>query len=108
MFAVWCNPELAVRDAAVRANVIYHFEELITGSDAWTPRWCSEFVGSLKDKAALRRYLRLAGKGPLRIDHAAAKWEAHLDGKWLLRTSDATLARGPRRDVQAAGGGWRK
>jgi hypothetical protein len=27
----------------------------------------------------------------LRIDQAAIKTEAHLDGKWLLRTSDTTL-----------------
>jgi hypothetical protein len=33
----------------------------------------SEFVGSLKTKPGLRRYT------------------PHLDGKWLLRTSDATL-----------------
>jgi hypothetical protein len=29
--------------------------------------------------------------GLLRIDHAAIKREQHLDGKWLLRTSDLTL-----------------
>ena len=27
----------------------------------------------------------------MRIDHAAIKREQHLDGKWLLRTSDLTL-----------------
>ena len=27
----------------------------------------------------------------LRIDHAAIRREQHLDGKWLLRTSDPTL-----------------
>ena len=51
----------------------------------------SEFVGSLKTKPGLRRYLRRTGKGLLRIDAAAAKREQHLEGKWLLRTSDATL-----------------
>ena len=29
--------------------------------------------------------------GCLRVDAAAAQREAHLDGKWLLRTSDLTL-----------------
>jgi Transposase len=29
--------------------------------------------------------------GLLRVDHGAVKREAHLDGKWLLRTSDTTL-----------------
>jgi IS4 transposase len=39
----------------------------------------------------LRRYLRRTPAGLLRIDHAAIKREQHLDGKWLLRTSDLTL-----------------
>jgi hypothetical protein len=50
-----------------------------------------EFVGSLKAKPGLRRLLRRTKTGLLRIDHGAAKAESHLDGKWLLRTSDVTL-----------------
>ena len=45
----------------------------------------------MKAKPGLRRYLRRTPAGLLRIDHAAIKREAHLDGKWLLRTSDLTL-----------------
>jgi hypothetical protein len=59
--------------------------------NAWTPRRRDELVGALKAKPGLRRYLRRTGNGLLRIDRAAARREAHLDGKWLLRTSDATL-----------------
>ena len=90
-FVVCHNPEQADRDAAVRANLIAHLEQLIDGSDAWTTSRRSEFVGSLKNKPGLRRYLRRTAKGLLRIGHSAAKREQHLDGKWLLRTSDATL-----------------
>ena len=90
-FVVCHNPEQADRDAAVRGNLITHLEQLIDGSDAWTATRRSEFVGSLKTKPGLRRYLRRTANGLLRIDAAAAKREAHLDGKWLLRTSDATL-----------------
>ena len=90
-FVVCHNPEQAERDVAVRANLITHLEQLITGSDSWSASRRSEFVGSLKNKPGLRRYLRRTAKGLLPIDHAAAKREAHLDGKWLLRTSDATL-----------------
>jgi hypothetical protein len=90
-FVVCHNPEQAERDAAVRANLIAHLRELIDGSDTWTARRRDELVGTLKGKPGLRRYLRRTGGGLLRIDHAAAKREAHLDGKWLLRTSDATL-----------------
>src|SRR5664280_2669091 len=39
----------------------------------------------------LPRYLRRTNGGLLRVDSAAVKREAHLDGKWLLRTSDTTL-----------------
>ena len=68
-----------------------HLRELIEGSDTWTPRRRDEFVGSLKTKPGLRRYLRRTKTGLLRIDAAAIKTEAGLDGKWLLRTSDTTL-----------------
>ena len=45
----------------------------------------------MKTKPGLRRYLRRTQTGLLRVDHAAIKRESHLDGKWLLRTSDLTL-----------------
>jgi len=90
-FVVCHNPEQAERDSAVRDNLMAHLQTLIDGSDAWTPRRRDELVGSLKTKPGLRRYLRRTKAGLLRIDRAAAKREAHLDGKWLLRTSDLTL-----------------
>lgn len=90
-FVVCHNPDQADRDAAVRANLVAYLEALIDGSDAWTARRRDELVGSLKGKPGLRRLLRRTPTGMLRIDRAAAKAEAHLDGKWLLRTSDLTL-----------------
>jgi len=63
----------------------------MAGSDSWTDRRRDEFVGSLKTKPGLRRYLRRTNTGLLRVDAAAIKREQHLDGKWLLRTSDSTL-----------------
>jgi hypothetical protein len=44
-----------------------------------------------KSKPGLRRYLRRINGGLLRVDAAAIKRETHLDGKWLLQTSDTTL-----------------
>ncbi len=90
-FVVCHNPDQAERDATVRANLVEHLREQITGSDTWTTRRRDEFVGSLKAKPGLRRYLRRTKTGLLRIDAAAIKTEAGLDGKWLLRTSDTTL-----------------
>ena len=90
-FVVCLNPEQADRDAAVRTQLVAHLESLIVGSDSWTDRRRDELVGSLKTKPGLRRYLRRTPAGLLRVDAAAIKRESHLDGKWLLRTSDTTL-----------------
>lgn len=90
-FVVCHNPDQADRDAAVRPNLVEHLEHLVDGSDAWTARRRDELVGSLKGKPGLRRLLRRTPSGMLRVNRAAAKAEAHLDGKWLLRTSDLTL-----------------
>jgi len=90
-FVVCHNPEQADRDAAVRTQLVAHLRSLIASSDSWSDRRRDELVGSLKGKPGLRRYLRRTGGGLLRVDAAAVKREQHLDGKWLLRTSDTTL-----------------
>ena len=91
-FVVCHNPEQAERDQTVRANLVAHLEQLIAGSDGWSQQRRDELVGSLRGKPGLRRYLRRTEGGLLRVDRAAIKREAHLDGKWLLRTSDTTLS----------------
>jgi hypothetical protein len=90
-FVVCHHPEQADRDAQVRGNLVAHLQELIGGSDAWPAHQRDELVGTLKTKPGLRRHLRRTAGRLLRGDAAAAKREAHLDGKWLLRTSDLTL-----------------
>ena len=85
------NPEQAERDKTVRGQLVAHFEQLTDGSDGWSDSRRSELIGSLKTKPGLRRYLRCTPSGLLRVDAAAIKRESHLDGKWLLRTSDTTL-----------------
>ena len=90
-FTICHNPEQAERDRLVRERLIAHLEQLIDGSDAWTPGKRDELIGSLKDKPALRRLVRRTKTGRLRADRSAAAREARLDGKWLLRTNDHTL-----------------
>lgn len=90
-FVMCHNPEAAERDATVRENLVGYLTKLIDGTDQWTASRRDELVGTLKTKPGVRRYLRRTRTGLLRIDHAAIKREAHLDGKWLLRTSDPTL-----------------
>jgi Transposase DDE domain len=90
-FVICHNPEQAERDQQVRTNLVARLTQLIAGSDDWTARRRDELVGSLRGKPGLRRYLRRTTAGLLRVDQTAIKREAHLDGKWLLRTSDTTL-----------------
>jgi len=90
-FVICHNPEQGEHDQQVRANLVAHLQTLIAGSDSWTARRREELVGSLRGKPGLRRYLRRTKAGLLRIDHAALTRQAHLDGKWLLHTSDLTL-----------------
>jgi IS4 transposase len=84
---------------------------VIAGSDAWSHRERDELVGSLRDRPGLRRYLRRTKEGKLRIDRAAVERERKLDGKWLLRTSDETLAAedlaAAYRQLVAVERGWR-
>jgi hypothetical protein len=73
------------------ARLAAHLEGLISGSDAWAQRRRDELAGSLRDKPGQRRFLRRTPGGLLRTGKAAIAGEAHLDGKWLLRTNDDTL-----------------
>ena len=57
------NPAQADRDQQVRANLVTHLQQLISGSDSWTGRRRDELVGSLKTKPGLRRYLRRTPPG---------------------------------------------
>ncbi|MGH3577772.1 MAG: IS1634 family transposase, partial [Mycobacterium sp.] len=90
-FTICHNPEQAERDKLVREHLVTRLQGLIDGSDSWTKTRRDELTGSLKARPALRRLLRRTPAGLLRIDQAAIKREAHLDGKWLLRTNDDTL-----------------
>ena len=52
----------------------------------------AELYGKLSTKAVFKRFLRRTATGKLRIDKAAVLREAHLDGKFLLRTDDESLS----------------
>jgi len=91
-FVMVHNPEAAARDAQVRENLIAYLAEQIAGSDEWPARRRDELVGTLRTTAALYRLLRRTKEGLLRLDRAAVKREARLDGRWLLRTSDESLS----------------
>jgi hypothetical protein len=91
-FVICRNPDQAARDRAVREQLLAHLTEAIAGSDAWTPAKRATTRTALHAKTGLRKFLRTTKTGLLRIDRAAVNAEAHLDGKFLLRTSDPTLS----------------
>jgi len=90
-FVVCHNPEEATRDKAIRDELLDHIGDAIDGSDTLPAPERSKLHGSLCAKRGLKRLLRTTKGGLLRIDRAAVSAETHLDGKFLLRTSDPTL-----------------
>jgi hypothetical protein len=106
-FVVCHNPAQAERDAAVRANLIEHLRGLIEGSDAWSARRRDEFVGSLKGKPGLRRYLRRTPAGLLRIDAGAVTAEAPLATPARIRAGQAPFSRA-RVPIRCGTPAWRR
>jgi hypothetical protein len=91
-FVVCHNPEAALRDAAVRERMLARLEEMIAGSDRLSATKRAELRGVISTKPGLARLLRTTAGGLLRIDAQAVKAEEKLDGTYLLRCSDPSLA----------------
>jgi hypothetical protein len=91
-FVICFNPDQAVRDAAVRANLISALEEMIAGSDALSVTKRAELRGKISTMPGLNRFLRVTPAGLLRVDKAKAKAEENLDGKYLLRSADPQMS----------------
>jgi transposase len=90
-FVICRNPEQAERDKAVRDQLVAQLEGAIAGSDARSADERAQLACRLQAKRGLKRFLRQTPGGLLRIDRAAVNAEAHLDGKFLLRSSDPSL-----------------
>ncbi len=90
-FVICYNPEQAARDAAVRERMLQRLEDELEGSDQLSLEKRSELLGRLKTKPGLGRLLRVTKGGLLRVDRAAVAREAHLDGKYLVRSSDPEM-----------------
>jgi hypothetical protein len=86
------NPDEAERDAAIRGQLLTQLELLIEGSDERSAAERDAIACRVRAKPGLARFLRVTKAGLLRIDRAAVAAEAHLDGKFLLRSSDPTLS----------------
>jgi hypothetical protein len=91
LFVIWYNPDKGVRDSPVREWRLQRLEEELVDSDQCAPAKRAELLGKLKTKPGLSRLLQVTKGGPLRVDRAAVAHESHLDGKYLVRTSDPTM-----------------
>jgi transposase len=90
-FVICRNPDRAERDQTVRDQLIAQLEDAIKDSDRLPAAERTTLAARLQAKRALKRFLRQTPGGLLRVDRAAVRAEQHLDGKFLLRSSDPTL-----------------
>ena len=91
-FVICCNPDAAVRDAAVREDLVRKLEQTIAVSDTLTATKRAELRGKISMMPGLNRFLRVTPGGLLRADKAKIKAEANLDGKYLLRCAGPHLS----------------
>jgi Transposase DDE domain len=90
-FVICHNPEEAKRDQQVREQLLAQITDQIADTDRLPAAERHKLYGQLSAKRGYKRFLRQTKTGKLRVDRAAVNVEAHLDGKFLLRTSDPTL-----------------
>jgi transposase len=90
-FLICHNPEEAKRDQQVREQLLAQIQDQIADTDQLPADERHKLYGKLSAKRGYKRFLRQTKTGKLRIDRAAVNAEQHLDGKFLLRTSDPTL-----------------
>ena len=91
-FVICRNPDQADRDQAVRDALVKQLKDAIKDSDRLSADQRAKLAARLQAKRGQKRLLRTTPSGLLRIDRAAVRAESHLDGKFLLRSSDPTLS----------------
>jgi hypothetical protein len=67
-FVICYNPDAAVRDAAVREDLIAKPDETISGSDELSATKRAELRGKISMLPGLNRFLRVIPGGLLRVD----------------------------------------
>lgn len=86
------NPKEAKRDQAKREELLERLEQELKGLGELKGSSHSKACCALLSHAAYGRYLKQDRQGRPRIDRQKVAEEAHLDGKYLIRTSDDTLS----------------
>jgi transposase len=91
-FVVCFNPEEAARQRQHRERVLERLAlELETLRQPLRGGRHSKRSCHLLTSERYRRYLRQTSRGVLKLDKAAIRNEAKLDGKWVIESSDDTL-----------------
>jgi hypothetical protein len=86
------NPQEAVRDRQRREVTLAELDARLKALRATTGAEHTKAHCALRCHPAFGRYLRTNERGKLVIDRAKVKDDTRLDGKYVLRTSDDTLA----------------
>ncbi len=85
------NPEEAAKDKSTRENTLKRIEESLK-SIKEQKGLHKKNVCALLAHRTMGRYLRQLKTGAIKIDKGKIKEEAHLDGKYIISTSDDTLS----------------
>ncbi len=85
------NPEEAKKDKATRERILKKIDEALKSIGEQKGKCHKKAVCSLLSHRTMGRYLRQLKTGLIRIDKGKIKEETHLDGKYIISTSDDTL-----------------
>ncbi|WP_367359404.1 transposase [Syntrophus sp. (in: bacteria)] len=86
------NPDEAKKDQATREKTIKKIEEALKSIKEQTGHGHTKNVCALLSHRTMGRYLRQLKTGRIKIDKGKIREEAHLDGKYIISTSDDTLS----------------
>jgi transposase len=90
-FVLVYNPEQAKKDKATRERTLKKIEEALSALGDQRGKAHKKAVCTLLAHRTMGRYVKQKKNGALKIDRARVRAEEHLDGKYLLSTSDDTL-----------------
>lgn len=86
------NPEEAKKDRATREKTLKKIEEALKSIKDQAGPGHKKSVCAFLSHRTMGRYLRQLKTGRIKIDKGKIKEEAHLDGKYIISTSDDTLS----------------
>ena len=91
-FVLVYNPEQAKKDKDTREKKLAKIEEALLALGDQRGKAHKKAVCALLAHRTLGRYVKQKKNGELKINRVKVKAEEHLDGKYLLSTSDDTLS----------------